>query len=98
MLLTTLALLGCSAPDVPHPGTVTYRRNGVVQSIERVENVPERMRFYEDGGKSSRRPRRVPITEVEARDIGPGQMEILEYGPGPVLLRTTLGQPNPAAR
>ncbi len=94
-LLTAFALLGCNPADAPHPGTIAYKRNGVVQHVERAVDVPEQMRFYayDQAWAASHpgRPRRVPVIEVDANDMGPGQMEVLEYGPGHELLRTTMG-------
>ena len=77
-------------PDAAHPGTITYKRNEAVIHIDRVEDVPERMRFYDTEDSGSSPPKHIPIVEVDARDMGANQMEILEYGPGHSLLRTTI--------
>jgi len=99
-LLAAFVLLGCRPADAPHPGTVTYKRNGVVTRVSRIEDVPERMRFADEAsaGSGLKQPRRVPIVEVDARDMGPGRMEILEYGPGPALLRMTTAFTGSTAR
>ena len=94
-LLVAVALLGCDPAGAPYPGTITYKRNGVVQHVERAADVPESMRFFVYGqawvASHPGSPRRVPIIEVNAKDMGPEQMEISEYGPGHELLRTTIG-------
>ena len=100
MLLIASALLGCRLANVAHPGTITYERNGVVTKVSPAEDVPEGMRFADEAppGGSPGRLRRVPIVEVDGRDMGPGRMEILEYGPGHELLRTTIAFVGPAVR
>ena len=71
-----------------HPGTVVFDDGGGNTRSVPVDEVPESLRFAEGPGG------RVPVVRVVARTRG-DQREILEYGPGGLLLRTTL-QTRPA--
>jgi hypothetical protein len=79
-----------------HPGTIVYAKvvdgQEIVVSERPVAEVPEAMRFHQ----TPQGP--VPVVKAVAM-LGPGDriIEIHEYGPGGVLLRSTLAAP-PASR
>jgi hypothetical protein len=78
-----------------HPGAIDYYENigGVetlVSTID-VNNVPEDMRFHKDNkGKV------LPVVKTVAiKDDNGNIKEIIEYGPGGVLLQSTMAAPRP---
>ena len=75
-----------------HPGTIVYAKvvagQEMVISERPVAEVPEALRFHQTPGGP------VPVVKAVAI-VGPGDriVEIHEYGPDGVLLRSTLAAP-----